>query len=86
MRDILKLGAFWLLCAGSTGLWIYLAILQFSPWPPGATLRHFWAMPNCGAARQVGLAPAHRGEPGYWRHLDRDRDGWACEPWPPHRR
>ena len=45
-------------------------------------LRHMAAAPNCSAARAVGLAPAHRGEPGYYLTHDRDRDGIACEPWP----
>ncbi|MFU0505841.1 excalibur calcium-binding domain-containing protein [Pseudaminobacter sp. NGMCC 1.201702] len=43
---------------------------------------HLAAAPNCNAARAVGLAPARRGQPGYWLSHDRDRDGWACEPWP----
>lgn len=45
-------------------------------------MRHFAAYPNCMSARAVGLAPARRGQPGYWPHLDRDRDGIACEPYP----
>ena len=53
-----------------------------SPWPPLPTVRHIAAVPNCAAARAVGLAPARRGQPGYWPQHDRDRDGWACEPWP----
>ncbi|WP_245451207.1 excalibur calcium-binding domain-containing protein [Borborobacter arsenicus] len=32
--------------------------------------------------RLVGLAPALRGQPGYWRSNDADHDGIACEPWP----
>ena len=58
--------------------------LLSSPWPVTTTLRHIAAAPNCGFARFVGLAPARRGEPGYWKSHDRDRDGIACEPWPPH--
>jgi hypothetical protein len=34
---------------------------------------------NCDAARADGAAPLYRGEPGYGLHLDRDRDGIACE-------
>ena len=34
---------------------------------------------NCREARAYGAAPVHRGEPGYGRHLDRDRDGIGCE-------
>ena len=35
--------------------------------------------PNCDAARAAGVAPIHRGEPGYSSKLDRDGDGIACE-------
>jgi len=58
--------------------WIFLS----SPWPLIPTLKHLAAFPNCDAARLVGLAPANKGEPGYWGRHDRDRDGIACEPWP----
>lgn len=34
---------------------------------------------NCAAARSAGVAPIHRGEPGYRRALDRDGDGVACD-------
>ncbi|MFD7018304.1 excalibur calcium-binding domain-containing protein [Streptomyces sp. NPDC059161] len=34
---------------------------------------------NCAAARAAGVAPLHRGDPGYDSHLDRDGDGIACE-------
>lgn len=57
-------------------------IFSASPWPPLTTARHFAAFPDCDSARYIGLAPARRGEPGYWPHLDRDKDGVACEPWP----
>ena len=65
------------------GLALVFAVgLSFSPWPPLLTLRHIAAAPNCAAARAVGLAPAYRGEPGYYPSHDRDDDGVACEPWP----
>ncbi|WP_043175394.1 excalibur calcium-binding domain-containing protein [Streptomyces sp. NRRL B-24484] len=34
---------------------------------------------NCSEARAAGVAPLHRGDPGYAPHLDRDGDGVACE-------
>lgn len=34
---------------------------------------------NCTAAWNAGVAPLHRGDPGYASHLDRDGDGVACE-------
>ena len=38
---------------------------------------------DCDAARAAGAAPIYVGQPGYGPHLDRDGDGWACEPYPP---
>lgn len=49
--------------------------------PPAA-----WAPRNCAEARALGIAPIHRGQPGYAPHLDWDNDGIACEPWPHWRR
>lgn len=60
-------------------------LLVSSSWPITTTLRHIASAPNCDFARLVGLAPARRGEPGYWTHHDRDGDGVACEPRPPRR-
>lgn len=34
---------------------------------------------NCTEARQPGVTPIFRGEPGYAAHLDGDSDGIACE-------
>lgn len=34
---------------------------------------------NCSEARAAGVTPIYAGEPGYAPHLDRDRDGIACE-------
>jgi hypothetical protein len=75
-------------------LWVIGAVLGFavaweflsSPWPPIATLKHYMAFPNCAATRMVGLAPAYKGQPGYWSRNDRDKDGIACEPWPNQRK
>jgi hypothetical protein len=61
--------------AGIALTWYFLT----SPWPLIPTLKHLAAFPGCDAARFVGLAPAYRGQPGYWARHDRDRDGIACE-------
>ena len=45
------------------------------------TLSGRGAFANCTQARAAGAAPLYRGEPGYGRHLDRDNDGVACEPY-----
>ena len=36
---------------------------------------------NCSEARALGFSSIRKGEPGYGLHLDRDRDGVACEPY-----
>lgn len=40
---------------------------------------------NCAHARLMGAAPLRRGDKGYQRRLDEDRDGVACEPLLPKR-
>jgi hypothetical protein len=63
--------------AGATYAWSL-----HTGWPVIVVLKHAASSPNCRAAYSVGLAPAGRGEPGYWRRHDADRDGIACE-WRP---
>lgn len=63
------------------GCALYWGVVMWSPWPSMMTLKHIASYPNCDAARAVGLAPANRGEPGYWQRHDRDGDGKSCEPW-----
>lgn len=46
---------------------------------PMVAARHYASIGNCRTASYVGLAPANRGEPGYWAKNDRDKDGIACE-------
>lgn len=53
-------------------------------WGWSLSWRHHAAWRNCDTARQLGLAPARMGEPGYWPKLDADSDGIACEPFFPH--
>jgi Excalibur calcium-binding domain len=65
--------------AGFALTWYFLT----SPWSLVPTLKHLAAFPNCDAARLVGLAPAYKGQPGYWAHNDRDGDGIACERYRP---
>jgi hypothetical protein len=45
--------------------------------PPAAQAHIYYR--NCAAARAAGAAPLYAGQPGYSAHLDRDRDGIACE-------
>jgi hypothetical protein len=60
---------------------LFIGHVLSGPWPLTVMIRHLVAARNCDAARLVGLAPANRGEPGYWPHNDADHDGIACEPW-----
>ncbi|MDA0786571.1 MAG: excalibur calcium-binding domain-containing protein [Proteobacteria bacterium] len=60
----------------------FYAATSQSDWNRRTILKHIAAAPNCDAARAVGLAPARRGEPGYYDKHDRDKDGIACEVWP----
>lgn len=58
---------------------LYSSSPEIVNWHPLTILKHIAAYPRCSAARAVGLAPALRGQPGYWPHLDADQDGIACE-------
>ncbi|OMH34106.1 DUF1524 domain-containing protein [Tersicoccus sp. Bi-70] len=46
-----------------------------APAAPGSSVYY----PNCRAARAAGVAPLHRGDPGYRSGMDGDGDGIACE-------
>ena len=81
-RSIAVRYAFRALVGSAIGASIYLAIWSMSPWPVDLTIKHVVAGINCKSARTVGLAPAIRGNPGYWSKNDADNDGIACEPWP----
>lgn len=70
------------LIGSGIGLGIVGAHLALSPWPLLTTVRHLAASPNCATARLLDLAPARRGQPGYWPQHDADDDGIACEPVP----
>lgn len=59
--------------------WAALVYVLLTPWTAGVAARDVAAAINCDTAHAVGLAPARRGEPGYWPWLDHDKDGVACE-------
>lgn len=77
MRHWLTIAAAVVLAAGAGG-----SMAEVRPKSVWEGARHLLAAPNCDAARSVGLAPAQRGQPGYWSKHDADNDGIACEPWP----
>jgi hypothetical protein len=59
--------------------WLAMIWVIFTPWQFETAARHLAAALGCDAARSVGLAPAKRGQPGYWTWLDRKGDGVACK-------
>jgi hypothetical protein len=63
------------ICGSFALVWYFSA----SPWSFVLTLKHFAAFPSCRAAEAIGLAPALRGQPGYWPKHDADNNGVACE-------
>lgn len=67
------------LILATSGLIAFVVLDWLSPWPVPLTLRHAAASFNCATANAVALAPSRPGEPGYWRWLDGDHDGLACE-------
>jgi hypothetical protein len=46
--------------------------------PLSVALKHVTAA-SCATAHYVGLAPASRGQPGYWTHNDADDNGMSCD-------
>ena len=55
-------------------------LTRVTQWPLVTSIKHLAAFPACDLAGAAALAPASEGQPGYWRHLDKDADGVACEP------
>ncbi|QXQ07729.1 excalibur calcium-binding domain-containing protein [Sphingosinicellaceae bacterium] len=56
-----------------------LGLRSFGFGSESVAIRHLVAALGCGAASEVGLAPAHRGDPGYWSRLDPANDGVSCK-------
>lgn len=50
-----------------------------SPYAPRALMEVRPA--TCAQARALGYGSARIGSPGYFAHLDADKDGISCEPW-----
>ncbi len=73
------LWARWAALAALLSFAVTWGFLKLSPWNPTLTFKHLAAMPSCGMARAVGLAPAYYDGPGYWQWHDADRDGRSCE-------
>lgn len=82
LQAYLRKRAIWIWAFFGILVGTYIGLAAASHWPMGITVRHLLASRNCDMARAVDLAPAYRGDPGYWDHNDADDDGIACEPWP----
>lgn len=65
--------------AGFGALHVYDLSVRFDSFE--FAMLHVLSATNCDAVRANGLAPARRGNPGYYAHHDADGDGLACEPW-----
>lgn len=97
-RRILRTALFWARPATLLGVLILLVahpsllggsgvrVVDPSWFDDRSASRREWAPRNCDEARALGIAPIHRGQPGYAPHLDWDNDGIACEPLPRWRR
>ncbi len=66
--------------------WGAVGFATLSPWSARLTGLHLVSALGCNVTWAIGLAPALRGQPGYWSWHDGDKDGIACEPWHRHRR
>ncbi len=55
-------------------------LMAASPFGPVDTVRHYASAAGCTVGGYIGTMPAKEGEPGYFRRLDRNRTGIACEP------
>ena len=76
-REFFRLACTFALIA--IGTFAFTSYLANSPWPVGVALKHLAAFPNCEAAEMVGLAPARRGQPGYWKRNDTYGEGISCK-------
>jgi hypothetical protein len=74
-----KFGSMWLFVSEmNRGGWVHSMLVSPVDVPPCAE-GSIILFDNCDEARDAGAAPIHVGSPGYGLHLDRDRDGVACE-------
>lgn len=58
-----------------------IGVAQRAAAPTSSTSSRYVYFRNCREAREAGVAPIARGQPGYRSELDADDDGWACEPY-----
>ncbi|MEO3474024.1 excalibur calcium-binding domain-containing protein [Roseomonas sp. CAU 1739] len=65
---------------GALGFCAVLWLL--APYVPASLKPAIHTPRSCAEARAMGFGTARIGEPGYFRHLDADGDGWSCEPMP----
>lgn len=64
--------------AGVIGAAVGFALVMLGYNDPVVGLKHFASAPHCAIAEELGLPHAKYGQPGYWRHHDRDGDAIAC--------
>jgi Excalibur calcium-binding domain len=79
LRRFSRAARWWVPIAAAIAILCW-SLMDYTQWPLVAIVKHIAAFPHCQVAGAVGLAPAGKGQPGYWRHHDGDGDGIACEP------
>jgi hypothetical protein len=77
MRRLYRAVRWWALAAVCIAGLLWGLVIRIG-WPLPVALKHV-AAASCDAANYVGLAPATRGQPGYWAHNDADGDGVSCD-------
>jgi hypothetical protein len=75
MYDAVGVGAVVAMCAFA----LFVGYMKMSPSPPAQVLLQVGYVRSCAHARELGIAPIFRGQPGYRPYLDADGDGIACE-------
>ena len=68
--------------AAIVGFVLYRWVWNSNLWASNQMLVSVNYLRTCADAKRLGVFPLYSGHPGYQEHLDRDRDGIACEPYP----
>jgi hypothetical protein len=73
-----KFGSMWLYVTRNDGGWVHSSLVTPVSVPPCSTGGEI-AFANCEVVPHAMGVPFYRDSVAYGLHLDRDRNGWACE-------
>lgn len=73
-----KFGSMWLYVTRNNGGWVHSFLVTPVDIPPCSEDGEI-AFANCDVVPNAMGVPFNRDSEAYGLHLDRDRDGWACE-------